>query len=91
MARFTARTLSIGTVAVPIGTAAFGHTHELSLLNHDAAEIYIGGSAISVGEGFHIHKGEGAFIARLTDGDVLYAIASSPTTDLHIYDFIVDL
>lgn len=91
MPRFLARTLSIGTVAVPIGTAAPGHTHELSLINHDNAEIYVGGSAIAVGEGFHIHKGEGAFVAKLTDGDVLYAIASSPATDLHIYDFTVDV
>jgi hypothetical protein len=89
--RFLARTLSIGTVAVPIGTAAPGHTHELSLINHDNAEIYIGGSAIVTGQGFHIHKGEGAFLARLTDGDVLYAIATSANTDLHIYDFTVDI
>jgi len=89
--RFLARTLSIGTVAVPIGTAAPGHTHELSLINHDAAEIYIGGSAIAVGEGFHIHKGEGAFVAKLTDGDVLYAIASNTSTDLHIYDYQADI
>lgn len=91
MPRFLARTLSIGTVAVPIGTAAPGHTHELSLINHDNAEIYIGGSAIVAGEGFHIHKGEGAFTAKITDGDVLYAIASATNTDLHIYDFTVDV
>ena len=91
MPRFLARTLSIGTVAVPIGTAAPGHTHELSLINHENAEIYVGGSAIAVDEGFHIHKGEGVFIAKLTDGDVLYAIASAANTDLHIYDFTVDV
>jgi predicted ATP-dependent Lon-type protease len=91
MPRFVARTLSIGTVAVPIGTASPGHTHEVSLTNHDNAEIYVGGSAIVAGEGFHIHKGEGAFIAKITDGDILYAIASATNTDLHIYDYTSDL
>jgi hypothetical protein len=91
MPRFVARTLAIGTVAVPIGTASPGHTHELSLINHDNAEIYVGGSAIVEGEGFHIHKGEGAFIAKITDGDILYAIASAVDTDLHIYDYTSDL
>jgi hypothetical protein len=91
MPRFVARTLAIGTVAVAIGTADSGHTHELSLTNHDNAEIYVGGSAIVAGEGFHIHKGEGAFIAKITDGDILYAIASATNTNLHIYDYTSDL
>ncbi len=91
MPRFVARTLAIGTVAVPIGTASPGHTHELSLINHDNAEIYVGGSAIVNGEGFHIHKGEGTFIAKITDGDVLWAVASANDTDLHIYDYTADL
>jgi hypothetical protein len=86
---FTAREISIGTAATPIGTATTKNTHELTLGNDYNKNIYIGGADVTVGEGYAISKSQHATV-RIANGDVLYAISDTAGSQLHVYDFQVD-
>ena len=86
---FTAREVTIGTVAVAIGTATPKNTHELTLGNDYNKSIYVGGADVSHGAGFSVPKN---LVVKLliADGDILYAISDAPGANLHIYDFQLD-
>ena len=83
---FTAREVTIGTVAVAIGTATPKNTHELTLGNDYNKSIYVGAADVSHGAGFSVPKN---LVVKLliADGDILYAISDAPGANLHIYDF----
>jgi hypothetical protein len=86
---FTAREISIGTAATPIGTATAKNTHELTLGNDYNKNIYIGGADVTVGGGYAIPKAQHATV-RIANGDILYAISDTEGSQLHVYDFQVD-
>ena len=87
MSRFRSAQITVGTVAVPIGTANPDIVHSITAVNYTNAEIYIGGSDVSVDNGFHVYKALPPVVFRISDGDVLWAIASAASSELHIYDF----
>ncbi len=91
MSRYVAREIAVGTVAVPIGTAAPGITHEITAVNYTNAQVYIGDSDVSTSSGFHLAKGIAPVIFKITDGDILWAIADTAGSEIHVYDFKVDL
>lgn len=86
---FTAREISIGTAATPIGTATPKNTHELTLGNDYNKAIYIGGADVTVGGGYSIPKTQHVTV-KIGNGDVLYAISDTAGSDLHVYDFQLD-
>jgi hypothetical protein len=86
---FTAREISIGTAATPIGTATAKNTHELTLGNDYNKNIYIGGADVTVGGGYSIPKTEHVTL-KIANGDILYGISDTAGSELHVYDFQVD-
>lgn len=86
---FTSREVTVGTAATPIGTATPKNIHELTLGNDYNKTIYVGGSAVAVGNGYAIPKTYHVTL-KIANGDVLYAISDVDGADLHIYDFQVD-
>lgn len=86
---FTAREISIGTAATPIGTATPKNTHELTLGNDYNKNIYIGGPDVTVGAGYSIPKTEHVTV-KIANGDILYGISDTANSELHVYDFQVD-
>lgn len=86
---FTAREVTIGTAATPIGTATPKNIHELTLGNDYNKSIYVGGSAVTVGGGYAIPKTYHVTV-KIANGDVLYAISDVADAQLHVYDFQVD-
>jgi hypothetical protein len=86
---FTAREVTIGTVAVAIGTATPKNTHELTLGNDYNKSIYVGAADVAVGAGYAVSKANVVKL-RIADGDILYAISDAAGSNLHIYDFQVD-
>lgn len=87
MSRYTSRQISVGTVAVPIGTAAPDIVHSITAINYTNAEVYIGDSNVSTDSGFHLSKGLNPVIFRISDGDILWAIANATGSEVHVYDF----
>lgn len=85
---FTAREVTIGTVAVAIGTAAPKITHELTLNNDYNKTIYVGGPDVAVGAGYAISKTNFVKLT-ISNGDVLYAISDAAGSNLHIFDYQV--
>lgn len=86
---FRAVEVTIGTAAVAIATATAKNTHEVTLGNDYNHDIYVGGSAVIVGDGYLVPKTEHRTV-KIANGDILYAISTSGTANLHIYDFQVD-
>ena len=88
MSRFEARHYAIGTAtAVAIGTAQAKIVHELQLFNNSNVEIYVGGSAVNTVDGFNLPKKTVALTFKITDGDILYAIAGAADAVLEVYDY----
>ena len=85
---FTAREVTIGTVAVAIGTAEPKITHELTIGNDYNKSIYVGGPDVTVGGGYSISKNN-VVVLRISNGDVLYAISDAAGSNLHIFDYQV--
>jgi hypothetical protein len=86
---FTAREVTIGTVAVAIGTATPKNTHELTLGNDYNKSIYVGAADVTVGGGYAISKNNVVKLL-IADGDILYAISDAAGSNLHVYDFQLD-
>ena len=86
---FTAREISIGTAATPIGTATSKNTHELTLGNDYNKTIYVGGADVAVGGGYSIPKSEHVTL-KIANGDILYGISDTAGSGLHVFDFQVD-
>jgi hypothetical protein len=86
---FRAVEVTIGTAAIAIATATEKNTHEITLGNDYNKVIYVGGAAVAIGGGYSIHKNVPVTL-KIANGDILYAISSTASTDLHIYDFQVD-
>lgn len=86
---FTAREISIGTAATPIGTATPKNTHELTLGNDYNKNIYIGGPDVTTGNGYSIPKSQHVSV-KIANGDILYGISDTAGSQLHVYDFQVD-
>lgn len=86
---FRAVELNAGTAALAIATATAKNTHEISIDNSYNHDLYIGGSAVTVGNGYAIAKG-GAATVKIANGDILYAISAQATAPFHLYDFQVD-
>lgn len=86
---FTAREISVGTVATAIGTATAKNTHELTIGNDYNKTIYVGGADVTVGGGYSVPK---ATVVKLNiaDGDIIYAISDTAGANLHVFDFQVD-
>lgn len=86
---FTAQEISIGTAATPIGTATAKNTHEITLGNDYNKVIYVGGADVASGGGYSIPKNVPVTL-KIANGDILYAITNTGTSDLHVFDFQVD-
>ena len=86
---FLAREISIGTAATPVGTATAKNTHELTLGNDYNKTIYVGGADVAVSQGFSVQKNVPVTI-KISNGDILYAVTNTGTSDLHVFDFQVD-
>jgi len=86
---FRAVELTIGTTAVAIATATAKNVHEITLSNDYNKTIYVGGPDVAIGGGFSVQKNV-PVVVRIANGDVLYAITNTGTSDLHVYDFQVD-
>jgi hypothetical protein len=86
---FTAREISIGTAATPIGTATAKNTHEITLGNDYNKVIYVGGADVAVSQGFSIAK-DVPVTLKIANGDILYAVTNTGTSDLQVFDFQVD-
>lgn len=86
---FTAREITIGTAAVAIATATPKNTHEVTLGNDYNHDIYVGGAAVTVGDGYQVPKTEHRTV-KIANGDILYAVSTIGTAQLHVYDFQVD-
>lgn len=74
-----------------IGTALPDIVHELTLFNNFNAEIFIGGTAVDTVDGFNIPKKTMALTFKITDGDILYAIAGAADAVLEVYDYQVNI
>jgi hypothetical protein len=74
-----------------IGTALPDIVHELTLFNNSNAEIFIGGTAVDTVDGFNLPKKTVALTFKITDGDILYAIAGAADAVLEVYDYQVNL
>ena len=86
---FRADEINAGTVAIAIATATAKNTHEITIDNAYNHDLYIGGSAVAIGDGFSIPKGSVQTV-KIANGDILYAISAQATAPFHIYDFQVD-
>lgn len=86
---FSAREISIGTAATPIGTATEKNTHELTLGNDYNKNVYIGGADVTTGNGYSIPKSQHVSV-KIANGDILYGISDTEGSQLHVYDFQVD-
>lgn len=92
MPRFSTRHYAVGTATpVAIGTAFPDIVHEITLFNNSNAEIYVGGSAVDTVDGFNLPKNTMAITVKITDGDVLYAIAGGLSAVLEVYDYQVNI
>jgi hypothetical protein len=92
MPRFGTRHYAVGTATpVAIGTALPDIVHEITLFNNSNAEIYVGGSAVDTVDGFNLPKKTAALTFKITDGDILYAIAGAADAVLEVYDFQVNI
>jgi hypothetical protein len=92
MPRFATRHYAVGTAApVAIGTALPDIVHEITVYNNSNHEIYIGGTAVNTVDGFNIPKNTMALTFKITDGDILFAIAGSTGAVLEVYDYQVNL
>lgn len=92
MPRFGTRHYAVGTATpVAIGTALPDIVHEMTLFNNSNAEIYIGGTAVDTVDGFNLPKNTMAITVKITDGDILYAIAGAANAVLEVYDFQVNI
>lgn len=88
MSRFESRHYAVGTATpVAIGTAMPQIVHELQLFNNSNVEIYVGGSAVNTVVGFNLPKKTVALTFKITDGDILYAIADAAGAVLEVYDY----
>lgn len=72
---------------VAIGTALANIVHEITLFNNSNAEIYIGGTAVDTVDGFNLPKNTVALTFKITNGDILYAIAGANGAVLEVYDY----
>ena len=92
MPRFATRHYAVGTATpIAIGTALPDIVHEITLFNNSNAEIYVGGTAVDTVQGFNLPKNTTPITVKITDGDVLYAIAGAANAVLEVYDFQVNL
>jgi hypothetical protein len=87
MSRYRSEQIAVGTVAVPIGTAAPDIVHSITAINYTNAEVYIGDANVSTASGFHLSKGLPPIVFRISDGDILWAIANAADSEVHVYDF----
>jgi hypothetical protein len=92
MPRFGTRHYAVGTATpVAIGTALPNIVHEITVFNNSNAEIYIGGTAVDTIDGFNLPKKTVALTFKITNGDVLYAIAGAADAVLEVYDYQVNI
>lgn len=92
MPRFGTRHYAVGTATpVAIGTALPNIVHEITVFNNSNAEIYIGTSAVDTIDGFNLPKKTVALTFKITNGDVLYAIAGAADAVLEVYDYQVNV
>ena len=92
MPRFSTRHYAVGTATpVAIGTALPQIVHEITCFNNSNAEIYVGGSAVDTVDGFNLPKKTVALTFKITNGDVLYAIAGGVDAVLEVYDYEVNI
>lgn len=92
MPRFATRHYAVGTATpVAIGTAMPDIVHEITVFNNSNAEIYIGGTAVDTVDGFNLPKKTMALTFKITDGDILFAIAGASDAVLEVYDFQVNI
>lgn len=92
MPRFATRHYAVGTATpIAIGTALPNIVHEITVFNNSNAEIFIGGTAVNTVDGFNLPKKTVALTFPITNGDVLYAIASGTDAVLEVYDYQVNI
>lgn len=92
MPRFGTRHYAVGTATpVAIGTALPHIVHEITVFNNSNAEIFIGGTAVDTVDGFNLPKKTVALTFKITNGDVLYAIAGAADAVLEVYDYQVNI
>lgn len=92
MPRFGTRHYAVGTATpVAIGTALPHIVHEITVFNNSNAEIFIGGTAVDTIDGFNLPKKTVALTFKITNGDVLYAIAGAADAVLEVYDYQVNI
>lgn len=88
MPRFATRHYAVGTATpVAIGTALPNIVHEITVFNNSNVEIYIGGTAVDTVDGFNLPKKTVALTFKITNGDVLFAIAGAADAVLEVYDY----
>lgn len=86
---FAVRVITVGTASVALGTATAKNIHELTVYNDSARSLFIGGSAVTVNDGFHIPSNESQTI-KIANGDIIYAVSANVDAEAHVYDFQVD-
>lgn len=92
MPRFATRHYTPGTATpIAIGTALPDIVHEITLFNNSNTETFIGGPAVDTVDGFNLPKNTVALTFKITDGDILYAIAGAQGATLEVYDFQVNI
>lgn len=92
MPRFASRHYAVGTATpIAIGTASPKIVHEITCFNNSNAEIFIGGAAVDTIDGFNLPKNTTPITFKITDGDILFAIASGLDAVLEVYDYQVNL
>lgn len=86
---YTVRVITVGTATVALGTATPKNIHEFTVYNDSARSLFVGGSAVTVNDGFHIPANQSQTI-KIANGDIVYAISANVDAEAHIYDFQVD-
>jgi hypothetical protein len=80
---------TVGTAQVSIGTATPKNIHELTIYNDSNKSLFIGGSAVTTANGFHI-PANATQTLKIANGDILYAISTDVDAEAHVYDFQLD-
>ena len=86
---FQVRQIALGTVSAALATASAKNTHEVFIYNDSNKSIYVGGSDVTVANGFHIHPTSFREL-KIANNDVLWGVSNDADGELHIYDFQVD-
>jgi len=86
---FQVRQIALGTASAALATASAKNTHEVFIYNDSNKSIYVGGSDVTVANGFHIPATSFREL-KIANGDVLWGVSNDVDGELHIYDFQVD-